>query len=280
MRVIRNGLVIFIIAAIAIYIIGRLGIHINPKPFHQFSQAGSIDKRVPLPEGLPDPVERFYTTVYGNEIPVINTVVILGRGELKPFMNIPIPARFVFVHSAGEDYRHYFEATFFGIPVFKVNEGYIDGESFFENPMAHITNNPNSNQAANLTIWAEAMWFPALWVTDPRVHWEVVDDNTALLYVPFEKNEENILVRFNPETGLIDSMETMRYRGTGEDQPKILWILRNEQRQPLAEDDFRSLGSAMWLDQGSPWAYFDIEEITLNVDVSNLIHQSGYTSGS
>lgn len=140
-----------------------------------------------------------------------------------------------------------------------------------------MTNDPNSNQAANLTLWAEAIWFPAIWVTDPRVHWEAVDENTALLYVPFEKGEENFLVRFNPETGLIDMMEAMRYRDTGEGQPKILWILRNEPSQSMAESSDRSVGSAMWLDQGSPWAYFDAEKIILNADVSTYIHQNGYS---
>ncbi len=58
---------------------------------------------MPLPARLPAPVERFYRTVYGGEIPVIETAVIQGRGIMKPFMNIPIPARFVFVHTAGKD---------------------------------------------------------------------------------------------------------------------------------------------------------------------------------
>lgn len=278
MVALRSVLFIFIITVLTIGTFGWIGIQIRPKSFSPIQEENLPFKTIPLPDGLPAPVERFYTTVYGDEIPVIETVVILGRGILKPFMNISIPARFVFVHNAGKDYRHYFEATFFGIPVLRVNEGYIDRESFFESPMASIANDPNSNQAANLTVWAEAMWFPALWLTDPRVHWEALDENTALLYVPFENDEENFLVRFNPETGLIDSMETMRYRDTGEDQPKILWILRNEHREPLVEGDLRSIGSAMWLDQGSPWAYFDAEEITLNVDISNQIHQSGYTT--
>lgn len=270
----------YIIAGLVIGIvfIGWLGLQIRPKPFPLFPEHAQPAKTEPLPAGLPAPVERFYRTVYGEEIPVIETAIIQGRGVLKPFMNIPIPARFVFVHNAGKDYRHYFEATMFGIPVLKVNEGYIDAASFFESPMASMNDDPNSNQAANLAVWAEAIWFPALWVTDPRARWEPVDENTALLYVPFEKVEENFLVRFNPQTGLIDVMETMRYRDAGEGRPKILWILRNELKQPLAEGSARSVGSAMWLDQGSPWAYFDAEEIILNVDVSTYIRQRGYSA--
>ena len=202
--------------------------------------------------------------------------IIQGQGTLKPFMNIPITARFVFVHNTGNNYRHYFEVTFFGI--LKVNEGYIDGEQFFESPMTGITNDPNSNQAANLTLWTEGMWFPALWMTDPRVHWELVHANTALLLAPFEKGEEFFLVLFTLETGMIDSMETIPYRDPGEKQPKTLWIGRNEPGQPAAESSAYSVGTAMWLDQGSPWAYFDAEEITLNMDVSNQILLSGYTT--
>jgi hypothetical protein len=276
METIRNSLFLIFIVVLSLGALGWFGIQIQPKPFSPFTEKETLLKTVSLPDGLPSPVERFFAAIYGDEIPVIETTVIFGRGVLKPFMNIPIPARFVFVHNAGRDYRHYFEATFFGIPVLKVNEGYIDGVSFFASPMAHTTNDPNNNQAANLTLWAEAIWFPALWVSDPRVHWEAVDANTALLYVPFENDEENFVVRFNPQTGLIDTMETMRYRDAGEDQSKILWILRNEYRQSLIENNPRSVDSAMWLDQGAPWAYFDAEKVILNIDVSTYIRQNGY----
>ncbi|NLF02826.1 MAG: hypothetical protein GX601_17810 [Anaerolineales bacterium] len=273
---IRN--IFFIIAGllVAVGLLGWLGLRIQPEPFPSFPEHTQSSETVPLPAGLPAPVDRFYHTVYGEEIPVIETVVIQGRGNLKPFMNIPVPARFVFVHTAGKDYRHYFEATIFGVPLLKVNEGYIDGASFFESPIASYSDDPYSNQAANLTLWSEAIWFPAVWLTDPRAHWAPVDENTALLYVPYGEGEENFLVRFNPQTGLIDMMETMRYRDTGDDQPKILWILRNEIEQPADHSRVSSVGSAMWLDQGSPWAYFAVEELVLNVDVSTYIIQRGH----
>ena len=195
---------------------------------------------------------------------------------MKPFMNIPIPARFVFVHNAGKDYRHYFEATLFGIPLLKINEGYIDGASFFESPMASYYDEVNANQGANLALWAEANWFPALWLTDSRVRWEPVDKHTSLLYVPYEKGEESFLVRFDAQTGLIDLMEAMRYRDTGQGQPKILWIIRNEPGQPVAGTKIPSASSVMWLDQGKPWAYFNLEDLSYNVDVSTYINQRGH----
>jgi hypothetical protein len=276
MTTLRNIFLILIGIIVAIVILGWIGLQIKPASFPDFSGEKSQMKTIPLPDGLPVPVERFYRTLYGEQIPVIETVILQGRGLMKPAMNIPVPARFIFVHVTGKDYRHYFEATLYGIPVLKVNEGYVDGASFFESPMATLYDDENSNQGANLALWAEATWFPSLWITDPRVHWEAIDENSALLFVPYEQSEESFVVRFDPKTGFLDTMEAMRYREAGKDKPKILWIARNEPGQPVDGSNINSTGSVMWLDQGKPWAYFTVEELIYNTDVSTYIHQRGY----
>ncbi len=83
------------------------------------------------------------------------------------------------------------------------------------------------------------------------------------------------MLRFHPQTGLIDTMEAIRYRNTGEGKSKILWICRNESRNLEAGSKIISVGSAMLLDQGKPWAYFNVEELIYNADVSTYIHQGG-----
>lgn len=272
---IRN--IILVLAGIVI-VLGLLvwvGLKIKPKSFPTYPGETPLLKTIPLPTGLPAPVERFYTNVYGDEIPIIESVVIQGRGSMKPFMNIPVPTRFVFVHDAGKNYRHYFEATLFGIPIMKVNEGYINGVSFFEGPMGTYNNEANANQGANLALWAEAVWFPSLWLTDSRAHWEPVDNHSALLFIPYENTEDSFMVRFNPQTGLIDTMEAMRYRELGQGQPKILWITSTEEGQPIPGLNINSVGSAMWLDQGKPWAYFNLEKLFYNVDMDTYILQKG-----
>ena len=265
-------IVYVLVAVLAILILlGWIGLNVQPKSFSMPALQKTSPKTVPLPSGLPTPVERFYRTVYGNQIPVIETAVFVGRGRIRPF-GIWLPARFVFVHNAGKDYRHYIEATFFGMPFLKVNEGYLDGESFFESPMGTFYDDPSTNQGANLAVWAEAGWFPSIWLTDSKVRWEAVDENIALLFVPFEDQVENFVVRFNPHTGMI---ETMRYREAGEGKSKILWITRNEPGNTLPGMKISAVGSATWLDQGSPWAYFSLEETAYNVDVSEYIRARG-----
>jgi hypothetical protein len=269
-----KSLLIILCILAALFLISWLGFQIKPRPFSAYSENAPELKTIPLPAGLPAPVEKYYKTVYGNEIPVIETVVIQGRADISPF-GIKMPARFLFVHNAGKDYRHYIEATWFGLPLMKVNEGYVDAASFFESPMGNIYDDASTNQGANLAIWAEAAWFPSIWLTDSRVRWEAVDDRTALMFVPFGEQEENFVMRFNPETGLLDSMEAMRYRDNGPAAKKILWITRNLPGKKIAGTQLDAVGSATWLDQGKPWATFTLEEVKYNVDVSEYIRQRG-----
>jgi hypothetical protein len=267
-------LIILCIAAVLLFL-GWLGLQVKPKAFLPYPEKTPPLKTIPLPAELPAPVERFYRTVYGDEIPLIETVVIKGRADISPF-GVKFPARFLFVHNAGKDYRHYIEATWFGMPILKVNERYVNGKSLFEPPVgAWIDNDASTNQAANLAVWAEAAWFPSIWITDPRVRWEAVDENTALLFVPFEGKEENFVMRFHPETGLLDSMEAMRYRDAGPRAKKILWITRNLPAKKIEGTQLDSVGTATWMDQGIPWATFTLEEVHYNVDVSEYIRQKG-----
>lgn len=270
----KIGYIIFF-AMVGLLAAGFLGFRLKPKSFAFPNLKEGRTSVFPLPKGLPAPVERFFRTVYGDQLPIVETVVITGRGRLKPF-GIWLPARFVFVHNAGSDYRHYFEATFFGLPILKINEGIINGRSYFESPMGKIENDPNINQGANLALWAEATWFPSIWVTDPRARWQAVDENSALLFVPFENETETFVVRFDPRTGLVAAMEAMRFRDAGEGKHKILWIARSEGEEMFPGTKIIREGSAAWLDQGKPWAYFRLEAMKYNVESSDYIRRRGY----
>ena len=103
-------IIIILCIAAVVFFLSWLGLQVKPSSFSPFPEKTPALKMIPLPAGLPAPVERFYKTVYGDEIPVIETVVIKGRATIAPF-GLNLPARFLFVHTAGKDYRHYIEAT-------------------------------------------------------------------------------------------------------------------------------------------------------------------------
>ena len=250
-----------------ITLLGWLGLQIKPAPFAAFAKPPTALETIPLPTGLPTPVARFYRALYGERVPMIRSAVISGRASIRPVGPLSFPARFRFTHLAGQDYRHDIEATLFGLTVLKVKETYLAGSSRQEMPWGTTANDPKANQAANLGLWAEAIWFPALFLTDSRAKWGAVDDVTATLSVPFEAARETFVVRFDPETHLVRSLEAMRFKT----DRKILWMNEVRAWDTVGGQRVPTQGTVTWMDDGKPWATFNVEEIVLNADVQQSL---------
>jgi len=262
-------------ALAALVFLGWLGLQVQPAPFPDYpeSQPASIET-TPLQAGLPAPVERFYRTVYGDCVPLVETAVLTGRASIRPNLPFWMPARYRFTHVAGRDYRHYIEACWFGIPVMRVNERYVGGASLIELPGIGKDSGPKVEWSANQGMWAESWQFPALLVTDPRVKWEPVDDETAVLVVPFKDASQRFVVRFDPATGLVTWTETMRYHDS-KSAEKVLWMTHADEWERLGGVLTNTVGSATWMDDGKPWAVFRLEDMRLNVDVSDYVRDKG-----
>ena len=268
MRLILIILGIFVLLGV----IAWIGLQIKPAPFAPVSlEAGRIG-HMPLPDGLPAPVGRFYHEVYGEEIPLITSGVVTGRATLR-IAGLSFPSRFRFTHIAGQGYRHYIESCWFGIPVFKVNETYLEGKGHLELPMG-VFEGQKIDQGANLGLWSENVWMPAVYLTDPRVHWEAVDDVTAILVVPFGEETERLIVRFDPQTGLVEWMESMRYQDE-DSLKKVLWMNQVLEWNEVNGYRLPALAALIWMDAGTPWAVWKVEDVVYNVDVSEYIRARG-----
>ena len=229
---------------------------------------------VPLPSGLPAPVERFYRTLYGERVPVVTTAVLSGRSLMRPVGPFMLPARFRLIHVAGQAYRHYIEATFFGIPFIKANEYYRDGHGRMDITIIGSDEGPKYDQAANLALWAEATYFPSLFITDARVRWEPIDDDSAVLVVPFGAEEERITVRFDPQTHLIVWQESMRYQRSSS-AAKTLWLNHSMSTRVRKGQPYPPVGEVIWMDNGRPWFILTVEDAVFNADLSEYIRTTG-----
>ncbi len=256
---------------LALVVIAFVGLQVKPASFPALQKSQSKLETIPLPAGLPAPVTKFYQKIYGDRIPVIHSVVISGRASIRPVGPINIPARFRFTHKAGQDYRHYIEATIFGIPILKINESYLKSSSRQEMPWGTTENDPRANQAANLGLWAETLWYPSVFLTDPRVHWNAVDEVTATLRVPFGASTETFIVRFDPVTHLVRYLESMRFKT----DHKVLWVNEARVWSDVGGVMVLKESAVIWMDDGKPWANFEVEEIEFNTDVSQTIGGTG-----
>jgi hypothetical protein len=252
---------------------GWIGLRVKPKRFPAYPEQTPPLNTVELPADLPAPVARFLKSIIKGQVPVIESAVFTGSAKLR-FFGLRFPARFRFTHIAGQGYRHYIEATIFGRPVMKANERYLDGKARLELPVGVVENEPKVDMAANLSLWAESIWLPSIFITDPRVRWEAIDDTTARLVVPFGEEEDTLTATFDPQTGLLLKLEAMRYRDA-RDEAKILW--RNE---PLGWQTFHGIkipspAAVTWLDEGTPWSVWTIEDVAYSVDVSEYVRARG-----
>lgn len=227
-----------------------LGLKIQPAPFPAFAKPADAPQNMPLPKNLPAPVERFYRQTYGETVPLIHTAVLSGRGKMAPF-GLWMPLCFGFIYEVGKDYRALIQTTFFNLPLMGGDETYINGDAIGRMPTG-TDEGPWFDEAMNVRVWIEMLtWLPAALLNDARVQWMAVDDEMALLGVPFGEKTQWVVVRFDPQTGKISYVETMKARNA---TTRVLWI------------------NSVWLDQGKPWVVVNMEDTVFNVDVSEAIH--------
>lgn len=235
------------------------------------SQSRDIGK-VKVPGGLPNPVARYIKAAFGDSIPVIESAIVQGKADLV-FNGIPFPGRFRFYHDAGKAYYHYIQLGWFGQPIVTVNERYQDRVAIMEIPGSWVEDDPNTNAAANLGLWAESIWLPSIWFTDTRIRWETVDETSARLIVPDAAPEENLVVRFDPHTDLIIDMTAMRYQ-TSTSTTRTRWTNRILSWQNFNGILLPASADIQW-GSDAPWATWHVETVSYNVDVSGRLAQFG-----
>jgi hypothetical protein len=265
-----RGFWIDVFTLVALFFV--FGLRVKPAPFEAYAgQVGAVTT-TEVPAGLPAPVERFYHLYHGDAVPVYHSAVFSGRGSVR-FMGITFPARLRFTHQSGEGYRHYIETTFYGIPIMKVNERYLERHTRLELPFGLVENDPKVDGAANQGLWGETMFYPAAFLTYPGVRWEALDETSARLYVPFGDEEQIFTVRFDPQTGMIQRLETRRYRD--EKVGELGWwgeLITEQDEDGLS---LKTFFTVTWEDEGIPWLKAELEEAVFNSDVREYIWQRG-----
>jgi hypothetical protein len=249
-----------------------IGLRFTPShPESDFSSQNSgkqNNSTFTLPDSLPQPWNRFYHELeskknQGN----VRTAVIMGTARLR-ISGISLPARFQFIHKAGEAYRHIITVTCFNFPLFTVDEFFLEDEAKMSLPMGVIENEPNVNSAANLALWAEAIWFPTLWVEHPDVSLSTNSDTSGKLTFPRKDQFQEMTFYFDDKTGLITYGEAMRYK-LPEDEKPTKWKTIVDEWAEFEAGLLPAKASIRWMDENKPWAVFSVTNVIYNADVDS-----------
>jgi hypothetical protein len=246
--------------------IGWAGLQVSPSnlpsPVDVPQDLGTVE----VPPDLPAPVRRYFQAVLGDQAPRIESLVVCGRARAN--FGFWLPLRYRLVHRPGYEFERYMEVTWFGLPVLKAIDRYVDGVGM-TGPVGKAAIGPAIDQGANMVLWAEAPLMPSLWLTDSRIRWEAIDDTTARLFFPFGEEEDELMVYFDPESGLVAWMSALRYRD--EQSGKIPWRVDFTSWQTINGVKLPARITVTWEDQGKPWSYWDFEGIYWNVDISKTL---------
>ncbi|HRY09072.1 MAG TPA: hypothetical protein P5544_03805 [Candidatus Nanopelagicales bacterium] len=238
----------------------RKGLRTMPAPYPEIP--GGEVPRAPLPTGLPEPVARYLEVVVGDSLPVTTSAVITGRMTMR-IAGPALPGRFRFGHVVGEGYRHYMQIMPFGRAFAAGQEWYIDGHARLDLPVGLVENEPRIDRAANLSMWGEYLWLPSALV-DPRARWEPMDAVSARLVVPQADGPDSLVAYFDPETGLLDRFEAMRWRDAGDPEP-LRWVTRNHAWTRIEGIGVPAISSVQWGDH-EPWLKLSLDHVAWNVD--------------
>jgi hypothetical protein len=252
-------------------VISWLGLRVKPAPYPTHPESTPDLSTTELPSNLPAPVRRHFRAALGERVPSIESAVVWGRADFK-VGGLWTRMRFKSYNVAGRAFRREMEITWFGVPVLRGSDAYLDGEGSLE--ITGLVNTSSRgetfDQGQNLAMWAEAPFTtPSVLVLDPRVRWEPVDAHTARLVVPFGEHEEFLRAEFDPESGFMRSITGMRYRN--HEKTKTPWRGEFSRWRTLHGINVPHLNLAIWEDQREPYGIFEIEGTEYNIDVSEKI---------
>jgi hypothetical protein len=269
----RILLVLLVVFALIIAL-GWLGFRVPSSAFPapDTSQAAPLTTQ-PIPQDLPVPVERFARAVYGDALPSAQSAMISGHAEVT-INGITMPARFRFYYDMGHGHYHDIQVTWYSTPIMAIHERYLDGQAIIDIPIIGRTENrPHTNAASNQGFWAELIaWMPALAISDPRVRWEAIDDNSARMIVPNAAAEEAFTLTFDPTTGYLDTLTAQRYQD--ESNERRHWEPRALEWRLVNGTPTMARSSIRW-DEDAPWVIWEIDHIAFNVDVTTRLAHFG-----
>lgn len=250
----------WILAALGgLVLVGWLGLQVRPArvPALTSSRSSAPVRVVPIPTGLPAPVERWYRADYPQGLPVYDSLAMGGTGVMR-IGPLSLPFRHRVEVRPGEGFYRTMDITWFGFRVLRGLDTFVDGKGVMKTPVGPASG-PKIDQGANVVSWLEVLASPGTLAEYPGVRWEPIDDDSARLVVPFGEREDSIVIAFDPSTHAPVTAATDRFRAN-ESEAKTHWVAHLDERTEFA-GGFKTatVVDAQWDGDERPWATFEYD---------------------
>ena len=263
--------VVLVVASVAAAsaVLAWLGFQVPPRPLRPTGPSNQVGEVV-LPTDLPSAVARYHRAVgaTGPLVPRVDTLVLWGRARMKRHPLPWMPVTFWSEHRVGWSGLQELAVTWYRLPILRGRDSYVDGRGEMLMGRQLITGH-EIDQGENLFLWAELVLVPSVLATRPGVRWEPVGEDSARLRVPFGAGEDEMVFRFDPNSGLIQEGRAMRYQSVG--GTKVGWRIGYHRWRRFDTGLFPSRFTVTWEDRGRPWFVLDVDGVSVNVPVSEQL---------
>lgn len=172
-------------------------------------------EKVPVPEGLPAPVERFYRAAFGEQVPVPRSVVMYGRGTFR-VRKLPLvgflwaPLSWTLHLAPGQAFV--WQARVYWLRRMLVDGGdqYREGKGRFVMGK-EVIEGDNLDYSEQVVLWLYTIYFsPGALLDLPAAAWHERGEHAAGLTVRDGGRELSFTLHFDPASGHLARIETQR----------------------------------------------------------------------
>lgn len=216
----------------------------------------------------PDLLHRWLATAHRGKIPVATTAEFVGSGRIRLGRSPWLPVSYRTSHALGREFVADVAATWFGRPVVRGIDAYVDGRGVTK-ARETVTVGPGLDSSCASFLWSEAFLTPTTWGMD-GVKWTQTDATTLTLEVSNEElaSPVSAIISCDRESGLPEQFRVPWRPKNAQGTAGAQWAATFEQWRAVGSAWAPELIEVAWLDEERPWFRMRMEPVALNVDVS------------
>lgn len=252
--------------AAALFGVGAAGLGV-PAPVPSRSAGTTEIDVMPADPEWPELLHQWLATAHGGVVQAATTAEFVGTGRIRLGRSPWLPVSYRTSHRLGHEFIAEVAATWFGRPVVRGMDAYVDGRGV-QRARDTVTVGPGLDSDGVSFLWSEAMLVPATW-SQPGVKWTQPDERTLMLDVSGSEVAAPVTatVTCDPESGLPQSFQVPWRSKNPEGTVGAGWRVSYEEWREVQGAWAPGLVEVQWQDEDRPWFRMRMEPPVLNADV-------------